>query len=296
MPNLRKSLPTPMSLVFFEAAARKQSFSTAAKEMAVTQAAVSRQVRQLELQIGVELFRRLHRRVELTPEGAALSDAVSLGLSHISEAIARIQRRRQKAGLTVAANVAVMALWLRPRIMTFLHGNPEVDIRLIATDEPLDYVNDDIDLAVDYGAAGSMPAGSVHLFPEAICAVASPLLAKSLGIRAPKDLARATLLHEELLWPGWVSWNDWLRAAGCDIGFHRVVRFNNYPMLLEAAAEGEGVALGWETLIDEFLMNGRLIKVLPNKLVTGRGYYLVKTAAAGHENADKLFSELVADP
>ena len=279
MRTLRQSLPAPTSMVFFEAAARKRSFSAAAAEMSVTQAAVSRQIRQIEEQTGVELFRRLHRRVELTPEGAELAEAVSLGLSHIAQAISRIQRRKQKTGLTIAANVAVMALWLRPRVMNFLHGSPELDIRLIATDEPLDYVGDGIDLAIDYGAGPSMPPGSVHLFPEAVTAVASPRLAARLKIRKPQDLARATLLHEEQLRPDWTSWTDWLHAAGCEIGFQRVVRFNNYPMLLEAAAEGEGVALGWETLIHDFLKAGRLVNVLPDRLVTGRGYYLAQSSS-----------------
>jgi LysR family glycine cleavage system transcriptional activator len=295
MRSLRRSLPSPTSLVFFEAAARHRTFSTAAVEIGVTQAAVSRQIRQLEEQVGADLFRRLHRRVELTPDGIELAEAVSLGLSHIAQAIARIQRGHSKPGLTIAANVAVMAMWLRPRVMAFLHNAPDLDIRLIASDDPLDYARDGIDLAVDYGAAGSMPAGSIFLFPEVIWAVASPRLARELAIASARDLASATLLHEDQIRTEWVTWTDWLRAVGCDVEFHRVVRFNNYPILIEAAVEGQGVALGWGTLIDDFFENGSLVKVVQEHYETGRGYYLVRPSTRrNHEVADRLADALLA--
>ncbi len=295
MQTLRRALPSPASLVFFEAAARHRSFSAAAQEIAVTQPAVSRQIRQLEKQIGAKLFQRLHRRVDLTPEGIELAQAVSLGLSHIAQAISRIQRGRSKAGVTIAANVAVMALWLRPRVMNFLRDFPDLDIRLIANDDPFDYARDGIDLVVEYGSEEAMPRGSVLLFPEVIWAVASPLLARKLAIASPRDLAAARLLHEDQIRPEWVTWTDWLRAVGCDMGLQRVAWFNNYPILIEAAAEGEGVALGWETLIDDFLKNGSLIKLLDEHLVTGRGYYLVQPNPHGNVQAIGRLAEALID-
>jgi LysR family glycine cleavage system transcriptional activator len=290
MRTLRRALPSPTSLVYFEAAARHRSFSTAAREMAVTQAAVSRQIRQLEDQVGIALFRRLHRRVDLTPEGIELAEAVSLGLSHIAQAISRIQRVSNKS-LTIAANVAVMALWLRPRVMDFLHRSPEMDVRLIASDEVLDYAGDGIDLAIDYGSEESMPRGSTLLFPEVIWAVASPQLARKLAISSPRDLASARLLHEDQIRPEWVTWTDWLQAVNCDLEFQRIVRFNNYPILIEAASEGEGVALGWETLIDDYLRARKLVKLFSEHFVTGRGYYLVQPSTGRNAGAAARLGE-----
>jgi len=295
MRSLRRTLASPTSLIYFEAAARLHSFTTAAQEIGVSQAAVSRQIRQLEDQIGASLFRRLHRRVELTADGHELAQAVSLGLSHIAQAISRIERATKRPGLTIAANVAVMALWLRPRVMDFLRRHPEIDIRFIASDDPLNYERDGIDLAVDYGAIEAMPRDSVLLFPEVIWAVASPKLTAKLGIREPRDLIDAVLLHEDQIRPEWVTWIDWLAAVGGDVPIDRVVRFNNYPILIEAAAEGEGVALGWQTLIDHFLEAGLLTKVMEQHVVTGRGYYLVcPSSSRNHEAARQLGTHLQA--
>jgi DNA-binding transcriptional LysR family regulator len=140
-----------------------------------------------------------------------------------------------------------------------------------------------------------MPSGSVLLFREVISAVAAPRLAKKLAIASPRDLTAARLLHEDQIRPEWVTWTDWLRAAGCDPSIQRVAWFNNYPILIEAAAEGEGIALGWETLIDDFFKSGSLVRVVEERFVTGRGYYLVQPTPHGNTDAiDRLAEALIS--
>src|SRR5262244_2823471 len=152
MKGLRTKLPPPNSILAFEAAARHQSFKLAARELNVTQAAVSRQIKTLEDHLGLAVFRRVRRAVQLTDEGRRLHDAVVAGLDHIAEIVAELQRSQARSHLTVATTLAFSSFWLIQRIPDFRARFPDIELRIIASDAELDMRAEGIDVGVRYGS------------------------------------------------------------------------------------------------------------------------------------------------
>lgn len=277
MRELYRRLPSLTALVAFEAAGRHCNFSRAAEELHVSQAAVSRQIRELEDQIQTRLFDRLHRSVALTPAGERLQQAVSYGFDQIGDAITRIEQENQADRVGIAANNAMAFYWLRGRIIEYQRLEPTLEPAVYAADTDPPFETDGIDLAVRYGTGEWGDARSTLLFRETLFPVCSPgYRDAAASLEQPADLLDATLLYMDPQGPDWVTWAEWLRGQGMEAGMRlpHGPMFNSYPLLLQAAIDGQGVALGTARMLDPLLAEGTLVRPMAAEYRTGRGYWL----------------------
>ncbi len=262
MSNRPHQLPSLTALASFEAAARKVSFKLAAAELNVTPAAVSHQVKALELELGVSLFHRHHRGVELTEAGALLFVAIQRGLGLMSDAVAQIKQRANSAAVTIRSTTAVSAFWLTPRLAEFWksHGHIAVSQRVSdLLDTPADS-----DLTIYYG--DSTADDCQMLFRDRVAALAAPGFAAKYGIRSLTDLAQAPLIHLNAEDNRWTTWQSWFAALGYDGKLEAGHRVNNYAIALQASQDGMGAVLGWEVLSGHFVRSGALEVVLPDSI------------------------------
>jgi LysR family glycine cleavage system transcriptional activator len=292
---MSRHLPSLNALRAFEAAARHLSFTRAAEELNVTQAAISHQVKALEDQLGITLFRRLNRTLLLSTEGQTLFPAVRDALDTLSEATESLAARGAGGTLTVSTLPSFAAKWLVPRMSRFHDRHPEIELRIAATERLVDFARDDVDVAIRFGTGGWPGVRAELVAEEAVTLVCSPSLLGTL--RQPSDLANFTLLHEEMLpfdpSPGW---NAWLNAAGItNIDTTRGPRFSHTHMILQMAMEGHGVALGGTVLIADDLVAGRLIAPFNIELPSGFAYYLVCPTSAVTRPKIKAFWDWVSE-
>lgn len=271
-------LPPLDLLRTFEAVARHLSFTVAASELCLTQSAVSRQIATLEQHTGIRLFRRLHRAIELTPAGQQLLEAVSRGLDQINGCLAVLASAAKTPRITVSATVAFAWFWLMPRLNQFSSDHPGVDIRVLATDTPVLPGQGDVDVAILFGSGQWEGITSRLLFRERVYPVCSPrFLSEHAGFSRPEELVCQTLLHLDIdrSAPDPVDWQRWLASKG--VTGQPVLpglRFNSYPMVLQAAEAGRGVALGWSYIVDPIVASGRLVQPMGGTMETRNGYYL----------------------
>lgn len=295
MHKLRAKLPPLNSLVAFEAAARHLSFTRAAEELHVTQGAVSRQVRLLEEYLGTALFHRFHRLIRLTPEGRRLQQAVILGLEHIADTAQEIRATRNHAQVTVATTLAFASFWLMPRIPKFRTAFPDIDVRVLATDHEIDFATEDVDIAIRYGEGNWPGLETMYLLDEEIFPVCSPTYLKGRpSPKGPRDLLSETLLYlDEEHWH-WITWKDWLQSCGVDSPItKRGLRLSNYPLVIQAALTGQGIALGWRHLVDDLLATGALVRPIETTLRSQRAYYLVVPAEQSPSTATTAFRDWI---
>jgi LysR family transcriptional regulator, glycine cleavage system transcriptional activator len=282
----------------FEAVARHRSFTVAASELCLTQSAVSRQIATLEQQTGLRLFRRLHRAIELTPAGHQLLQAVTSGLDQIHGCLTVLGSATKAPQITVSATVAFAWFWLMPRLNQFSADHPGVDIRVLATDTPVFPGQGDVDVAVLFGSGQWEGITSRLLFRERVYPVCSPrFLSEHPGLTRPEDLVCQTLLHLDIdrstLDP--VDWQRWLASQG--ITRQPVLpglRFNSYPMVLQAAEAARGVALGWSYIVDPIVASGRLVHPVSGTMETRNGYYLSTSREAASTPEREEFIEWIA--
>jgi len=278
---LGKRLPPLNTMVAFEAAARHQSFTLAASELNLTQAAISRQIRLLEEDLGISLFVRANRAVTLTPEGRDLQHSVSFSLMHIATAAEQVRGTGGRHRLNIATDKSINALWLMPRLQEFRAANPEVIIRIISSDVESDCLVDNIDVAILHGT-GEWPGYNSHLLlDETVFPVCSPAYLTCFGpIETAHDLpAQSLIALEDDHW-NWMSWRVWLTVKGVDLAMeHQDMIMNDYYSVLQAARAGQGVALGWRHLVEGYLDDGSLLCPLATEGVKSDfGYYLLTPA------------------
>jgi LysR family glycine cleavage system transcriptional activator len=239
------------------------SFTKAAEELHVTPAAISHQIKALEEQLGVPLFRRLTRALRLTQAGQAALPPMRDGFDSLADAVDLLRAHENSGAITVSIDPSFAAKWLVPRLDRFRAALPDLDVRLDATDKLTDFQRDNVDLAIRYGS-GNYPGLEVErLLSEEIFPVCSPkLLEGPAPLAQPSDLRHHTLIHLE-----WDSenvtapnWRMWLLAAGIhDIDFTRGPVFSMTTLALQAAIEGQGVALASSFLVADDLAAGRLV-------------------------------------
>jgi LysR family transcriptional regulator, glycine cleavage system transcriptional activator len=281
----------------FEAVARHLNFRAASEEMALTQSAVSRQIQALEEEVGVSLFLRHTRAVELTSAGAQLLVAVTNALPRIDGAVRQIRQSagRRTVALTTFASFASM--WLIPRLEQFQRDNPEIDIRIDASDTTMDLELADVDLALRYGPTATMPAHSVRLFGEQLTPVVSPWLLKSgPPLKKPADLAQFALIeagdahHTHL---EWLTWRRWFDEHGLSkLQAKRWLYFNYAYQMVQAALTGQGVVLARLPLVAEALANGDLVEPLPNqRMDSPMAYWLIVGPRSTQRPEIKAFIE-----
>ena len=295
MTGLRNRLPPANGLVVFEAAARHLNFTRAAAELSVTQAAVSRQIQGLEAHLGVILFHRGHRSLKLTRDGARLHKAVTMGLEHIADTAAEIGRVRNPWEVTVSSSVTFASYWLMSRVAKFRAAHPEVELRLVASAPVSDLVSAGIDLAVRYGRGAWPGTEAIHLLDNEIFPVCAPsYLNGRPPLGAPAELLGETLLHLVEYDRNWVTWESWLRAFGVEQApAGRGLEFDNYLLLIQAALDGQGIALGGARLAEDFLARGALVRPVEATLGSERAFHLVIPAQAPLSPAAALFRDWI---
>ncbi|MCO5125921.1 MAG: LysR substrate-binding domain-containing protein [Rhodobacteraceae bacterium] len=291
---MRKYPLPPLDLLrSFEAVARHRSFTLAAQELCLTQSAVSRQIKALEDGVGFTLFHRLHRAVDITAKGQSLFEAVTRGLDDISACLAALGASTKAPQLTVSASVAFAWFWLMPRLERFGALQPEVDLRVLAADQPVLPSTQEVDVAILFGRGKWEGLEAQLLFRERVYPVCSPgYLRDHPELQRSADLLDQTLLHLE--YPraaaGDVDWRQWLLRQGVNgQPVRRAIRLNSYPMVLQAAEAGRGVALGWSYITDQLLAEGRLICPIDKALETADGYYVSVSASASRDAAMTAF-------
>jgi len=271
-------LPTLNLFHTFEAVARHRSFTLAADELCLTQSAVSRQIKTLEDALDLRLFRRLHRAIEVTAEGQRLFESVTRGLDDVSACLAALGAAAKAPQITVCASVAFAWFWLMPRLQRFGALQPDVDLRVLATDQPVLPGAGEVDVAILFGTGQWEGLHAQLLFGERVYPVCSPAyLGNHPELRRAEDLLDQTLLHLEYGKPslGGVDWRTWLLRQGVNgQPVRRGLRFNSYPMALQAAEAGHGVALGWSYVTDPILADGGLVCPVDRTVETRDGYYL----------------------
>lgn len=263
--NKARDLPSLDLLKAFEAAARHLSFTRAGAELFLSQSAMSRQIQQLETQLGMPLFIRRTRALLLTDAGRRYYRDVSQALHQLREAGAGLRAAPDSRVVTVTTAMTCASLWLVPRLADFQQQHPEIEVRVAADNQVRDLERDRLDVAIRYSPRKTAGPGAVRLFGERVAPVCSPLLLKKHPLRRPEDLARFVLLHfddPDNLTP-WLAWESWFGAINKPPVTPRgVLRFSHYDMALRAATSGQGVALGRLPLIQPLLDDGALIEPL----------------------------------
>jgi DNA-binding transcriptional LysR family regulator len=277
-------------LVGFEAAARHLSFTKAGEELFLTQSAVSRQIKDLEDELGVALFHRRHRALLLTEAGKQFYAATAQVLTTMRSATDRLRTQAGKKALSVTTTHSFAALWLIPRLAGFTRTHPGVDVRITAETRVQDLERDGLDLAIRHGPASLAGSHAIRLFGERVFPVCSPELLKSNPLKKPADLVRHVLLQyddPEGRHP-WLHWKAWLEVAGIpELRPARTLSFSGYEQIIPAALAGHGVALGRTPLVRDLLASGELVAPFASSADPARAYYVVvsQNAAARPEVA-----------
>lgn len=279
MTELSQRLPRLAGLLMFEAAARHQSFTRAAEELGVTQAAISQQIKLLERALGVTLFVRLHRGIELTRAGTRLHRAVVMGLEHIAETAENVRRQERAPAINIGVTFAVATFWLVRRLPEFRARHPDLDIHIIASDRGFDTVAEQVDAGIAYGQGHWFGFTATFLRRDMVFPVCSPAYLRRRKLTCIEQLMEETLLSHEDNRAGLLTWPEWfarmnVRGHAAHIG----LKFNSYPLLLQAACEGQGIALGWSLLVDDLLASKTLIRPLEVALESPKAFYFVRSA------------------
>lgn len=263
-------LPSLDLLKGFVAVGRHGSITLAARELFLTQSAVSRQILALEDALACKLFVRSHRAIAFTAEGEALFHKAEPALQRLQEAIETLLPGARP--VTVTASVSVASLWLLPRLGEFQARHPEIDLRVMALNRVVDLQREAIDLAIRYCKPEDAPAGATLLFEESVGVVASPSLGLA-RLNSAADVEPLVLLDYEDPQRPWLRWQGWLAARGwADARPRSVVRFNQYDQVILAALGGQGVALARLPLISEQLDRDLLRPVATPEAPQPSGY------------------------
>ena len=296
---MRRPMPPLNALKAFEATARHLSFTKAAAELHVTPAALSHQIRGLEELLGLKLFLRRARAIELTDAARLIFPGIQAGFESLRQAIDRLEPSRQDRVLVVSATPGLTAKWLAPRLYRFLAKHPDIDTRVAASAAYVNFATDGIDVGIRLSSGVHAGLYVEKLSDEWLLPLCSPkLLEAPHPLRSPADLGHFTLIQVDL--PGVVpSWSDWLRMAGVDgVDTTRGLRLNVADHALDAASEGAGVVLAYKLVASRDIGLGRLVAPFgPQIPLPGRSYFFV--CQKGHERRppvkafrDWIFAEI----
>ncbi len=252
-------------LAVFDAAARSGTFTAAAAELSTSQPAVTRQIRELELALGVTLFNRSANRATLSDAGQRLALAIDNGFTTIERSVAELWEPDPM--FVVAAPPGFAQQLIVPALDRLHDSMPDVDIRLWLYDRDDDLDAGNFDIAVRIGTGGWPGVDDIELFPERVIPVATETLAEELGLHAqstPTEVLAAPLLHMEADGRTWMSWEHWLETFGLSLtpGRRRVIH-NSYPIVIQQALAGRGIALGWRSIVEQLLDDRLLVTVGP---------------------------------
>ncbi len=281
-------LPPLTTLATFEAAARHLSFKNAALELNVTPGAVSHQIKALEGELGLALFDRRHRGVELTETGHKLFISLEKSFSDISGTLSRLRQSSDPGVVSIAATTAVSSLWLTPLIIRFWKERGDVPINQIVSDNPRRPIKG-MDLRIRYGQDPDPDKWQTRLFRDHLVPVCAPAVAKGAAHLSLEQLAQRPLIHLDADDTSWTTWRRWFSELGYHGEIATGMRVNNYTIALQAARDGAGIVLGWQNLIRPLLANHSLVPFGPHTLEAPEGFYVVSAPRdALSENAIAL--------
>jgi DNA-binding transcriptional LysR family regulator len=280
MSNGNVRLPSLDLLRGFEAAARLLSFTRAGEELHLTQSAVSRQMQELETQLGARLFERRHRARALTEAGQQFYAAAAQVLATMRAATDRLRAQSGRHALAVTTTHSFAALWLIPRLAGFTRAHPGVDVRISADTRVQDLERDGMDVAIRHGPASLAGPNAERLFGERVFPVCNPKLLqdKSRPLKTPADLSHHVLLaydDPDVRHP-WLHWRSWLEVEGLsELKPAGRISFSGYEQIIAAAVAGHGVALGRTPLLKDALAAGELVAPFKRSADPARAYYAV---------------------
>jgi len=280
-------------LVGFESAARHLSFTKAGEELFLTQSAVSRQIKELEDQLGVALFQRRHRGLALTEAGQQFYAASAQVLTTMRAATERLRAQTGKRSVSVTTTHSFAALWLIPRLAGFTRAHPGVDVRITAETRVQDLDRDGLDIAIRHGPASLAGPNAVRLMGEKVFPVCSPALVrdKKRPLKEPQDLRNHVLLQYDD--PDgrhpWLHWKTWLEVERiAELRPAGTLSFSGYEQIIPAAVAGHGVALGRSPLVKDLLASRELVAPFRSTADPARAYYAILSKRASSEAADFL--------
>jgi LysR family glycine cleavage system transcriptional activator len=297
--NLPAPLPPLNALRAFEAIARHLSFAKAADELHVTPAALSHQIRALEDQLGLELFHRRTRAIELTDAGRLIYPGIHAGFESVRNAVGQLERTRDQNIVVISATPGLVAKWLMPRLWRFLRAYPDIDARVSASMKVADFSAEGVDVAIRLSKRLMPDLHAQKLFEDSMLPVCAPRLVEQ-GLRKPADLARFPLIHYDFATsmhapPVWADWFPIAGLQGMDIT--RGLRVNAADHALDAAVSGAGVVLSHKLIASDDVHAGRLVCPFGPELPLTSAYYFV--CPEGHETRpnvrafrDWLFAEM----
>ena len=266
-------LPPLNALRAFEASARQLSFTRAAEELFVTQAAISHQIKALEDNLGIKLFMRKNRALLLTEEGQSYYLDIKDVFNSLHDATERLLARGAKGAITVSMQASFAIQWLVPRLNTFNLLHPDIDVRIKAVDQPENSLTEDVDLAIYYGRGRWRGIHAEQLHTEYLIPVCSPLLLSgNKPLQNIEDLTQHTLLHDTSR-RDWKRWFKHVDMLGSNVNHGPI--FSHSAMVLQAAIHGQGVALAHSVLAKPDIDNGRLVCPFKEVLVSKNSYYIV---------------------
>ncbi|GGE61768.1 LysR substrate-binding domain-containing protein [Actibacterium pelagium] len=266
-------LPPLTTLSAFEAAARHLSFKDAAQELSVTPGAVSHQIKALEAELNVSLFRRKHRGVELTREGLGLYQALSTSFRQISRELAKIRQDGESNAVKVGSTTAVAALWLSPALIHFWREYPDLNVHQITQDRPFQNTRD-YDFFISYGRNADSSLQQTPIYRDRLVPVATPETAKQLADCSLSHLAKQRLIHLDSANQSWTTWAEWFQQLGYTGKTSEGTRVTSYSVALQLSQKGAGIALGWKRLIQPMLDNGKLVVVGNHSLPAPKEFFL----------------------
>jgi len=291
----RRALPPLSRLPAFEAAARHESFTHAAEELGLTQTAVTKQIAALEADLGVRLFERRNRAVFLTEAGRAFGRVVGEALADIASETARLRGGRSGQGLVLHCQLCEAFYWLMPRLAGFHERHPGLEVRVVSALAPLTAAPEPFDVAIQTTGRASGSARLAFTASDEIFPVAAPGLVPpgSLPLSV-EGLSRHPLLSHQVLPQDWMDWPDWFAAVG-----HprpkaaKVTGFDSFPLVLQAAVAGQGIALGWRNTVRGLIADGKLVRVCDTAVFRPTEISVFRGARRGHHSeTDALLSWL----
>ena len=286
---MAQHLPPLAALRAFEAAARHLNFTRAAEELHLTHGAISHQMKALEAGLGTRLFRREGKKLLLTDAGQSFASRLRDLLGDLRAAVAEVGGRRDQQELTISVLPSFASLWLIPRLARFHSRHPEIDVNIRATQALAEFGPDGVDLAIRMGTGGWPGLVAEKLFDEEVFPVASPRLKGGALPKRPEALAHEVLLRSERQ-----PWTPWFRAMGLDWPEpSRGPIYSDETLLVQAAAEGIGVALARGALVAADLATGRLVRLFPKRVPSRAAYYLVYPKAAADFERVRAFRDWI---
>lgn len=290
--NFRRRIPSLTALMTLEAVLRHRSFTAAAVELGVTQAAVSRQIAVLEEELGLPMFVRKHRAIEPTAACLTLGTTLAQSFANIADTADAV-RASDHDVVSIGATVAFSSFWLLPRLGEFRRENAGVQIRVVSQDAPIDLNAGGIDIAIRYGEPPFTDAKVVASQQDVVMPVCSPDYFRR---RSSSGLSGADeFIETDAQERSWLSWSQWAEQTGRSLRIKPHLRFNHYTETIAAARAGQGIALGWSLLVRTFLDDGTLVALDEGEMSSGGRYHILLPAKARRKEAAEHAANWLAD-